>query len=138
MQVATLPWRKKGGQIEIMLITSRDTGRWVLPKGWPEKGESLSDSAGREALEEAGIHGQMSKYALGSYRYDKILDDGSPQPCRVEVFPMKVKQEDKRWQEWKERERMWVTPEDAADMVDEPDLGELLAGFSGKSNKSAA
>src|SRR5689334_18106679 len=73
LQVAALPWRKSADHVEIMLITSRDTGRWVLPKGWPEEAEALSDAAAREAKEEAGISGAIARIEAGRYFYSKIL-----------------------------------------------------------------
>src|SRR5690348_1261746 len=71
VQVAALPWRKGPDGVEIMLITSRETGRWVLPKGWPEGDEALWDAAAREASEEAGIDGAIARSELGCYYYAK-------------------------------------------------------------------
>src|SRR5690554_4171964 len=77
IQVAALPWRYgKDGQIEVLLVTSRGSGRWVLPKGWPEGRETLTEAARREAAEEAGISGTMSDNALGIYFYTKQLRRG--------------------------------------------------------------
>ena len=88
VQVAALPWRKGPEGVEIMLITSRDTGRWVLPKGWPEGDEARWDAAAREALEEAGIDGAIARSAAGLYYYAKRRDTGTKNCCYVFVFLM--------------------------------------------------
>ena len=86
-QYAALPWRRDGGgRIEVMLITSRDTGRWVLPKGWPEGPEEFRDAAAREAKEEAGISGAVSRYELGHYSYLKC-GANRDLPCDVLLTP---------------------------------------------------
>ena len=138
LQAALLPWRKSARGVEIMLVTSRGTGRWILPKGWPEEGETLRDSAMREALEEAGVEGNAADTALGSYFYDKILSSGLRRRCEVRVFAMQVKEQRKNWPERGERDRKWYSPQDAAALVAEPDLAELIADFRGKPKKSAA
>ncbi|MCB1383563.1 MAG: NUDIX hydrolase [Notoacmeibacter sp.] len=138
LQAALLPWRKSSRGIEIMLVTSRGTGRWILPKGWPEHGESLRESAMREALEEAGVEGNAADTALGSYFYDKVLASGLRRRCEVRVFAMQVKDQRKNWPERGERERKWFSPQEAAALVMEPDLAELIADFRGKHRKTAA
>jgi len=87
LQFAVLPWRRTD-RLEIMLVSSRETVRWVLPKGWPMKGLKPHKTAAREALEEAGILGKVAKTSLGDYSYAKRLEDGSVQMCRVEVFAL--------------------------------------------------
>lgn len=138
LQCAVLPWRRARKGVEIMLITSRGTKRWVLPKGWPEKGETLCDAAQREAAEEAGVLGNAAAEPIGSFFYDKELDNGLTRRCEVRVFAMQVKEVAKRWPEKDERNRVWVSPATASTMVAEPDLAELLANFRGKPKKSAA
>jgi 8-oxo-dGTP pyrophosphatase MutT (NUDIX family) len=126
-QIAALPLRrKKNGKLEVLLITSRDTGRWVLPKGWRMKGKSPWRAAEIEALEEAGVTGRIAKPEIGSYRYDKQLDDGQSIPCEVLVYPMLVRRLKRNWKERAERERHWFSPKRAARAVDEPDLEALL------------
>ena len=97
MQYAALPYRLGGSsRAEIMLITSRDTQRWVIPKGWPQKGKAPHRSAAREAFEEAGIIGAISRSSVGSFVYKKRLKDGRFIVCDVEVFPLKVKRQTKK------------------------------------------
>ncbi|PWJ79438.1 putative NUDIX family NTP pyrophosphohydrolase [Pseudaminobacter salicylatoxidans] len=138
VQVAALPWRERAGQIEIMLITSRDTGRWVLPKGWPEGREELFESAAREAAEEAGISGVMSRVSEGSYFYGKVLSSGMARRCEVRVFPMEVRETAADWPESHERRREWFSAARAATLVREPDLGEIIADFGQRRHKNAA
>ncbi|MEP9373281.1 NUDIX hydrolase [Mesorhizobium sp. KR1-2] len=139
VQVAALPWRiGTHGKVEIMLITSRDTGRWVLPKGWPEGGEQLFESAEREAVEEAGISGTMSHLEFGRYFYGKVMRSGMERRCEVLVFPMEVGDIASEWREKGQRQRKWFPAAKAADLVREPDLGELIARFGERRHKSAA
>ena len=122
-QVAALPYRiDPEGNLEILLVTSRDTGRWVLPKGWPMKGRNLRKAAEIEAFEEAGVVGKTGKRALGSYTYDK---DGAI-PCRVCVYPLPVQALEGEWPEKHQRQREWHSPSEASNCVDESDLKALL------------
>src|SRR5690606_4821481 len=76
-QYAALPWRVgRHGGIEILLVTSRQRGRWIVPKGWQATGLSPSRSAAREAFEEAGVIGPIGPDPIGSYRYAKLLEHG--------------------------------------------------------------
>src|SRR5437868_11388014 len=101
-QVAALPFRHQDGRAEVLLVTSRETRRWVIPKGWPMKGRKPHASAAREALEEAGLIGKVGKTPIGTYRYDKRLKGGEATPCAVEVFPLEVKSQRKHWPEQKQ------------------------------------
>jgi 8-oxo-dGTP pyrophosphatase MutT (NUDIX family) len=130
LQVAALPWRRTPDGIEIMLITSRDTGRWVLPKGWPEPGEALCQAAAREAVEEAGLSGEISAREAGRYFYAKARSNGEDWPCEVLVYPLEVTTESNRWKERAKRTRRWMSGPDAAAAVNEPDLGQLIASFA--------
>ncbi|CAM5364160.1 8-oxo-dGTP pyrophosphatase MutT (NUDIX family) [Aquamicrobium terrae] len=138
LQVAALPWRRHAGAVEVMLITSRDTGRWVVPKGWPEAREPLCEAAAREAREEAGLTGAISPFEAGRYFYAKALSSGQEVPCEVLVFPLRVDSVADRWKEQNQRERRWVFPADAACMVKEPDLGRIITGFGADPEKFAA
>lgn len=130
-QVAALPWREKEERLEIMLITSRDTGRWVLPKGWPEGEEEFHQAALREAAEEAGLRGTISTTDAGRYFYGKCLKSGLERRCEVYVFPLKVERVENKWPEKGQRIRRWFRPDEASAKVREPDLAELLAEFRG-------
>ena len=129
LQVAALPWRKAQDAVEIMLITSRDTGRWVLPKGWPEAREPLCLAAAREAAEEAGLKGRVSHLEVGRYFYAKALASGEEVPCEVPVFPLQVDSVAEQWKEKHSRLRKWVAVAEAAAMVNEPDLSQIIAHF---------
>ncbi len=139
LQVAALPWRiGDEGRLEVMLITSRDTGRWILPKGWPEAREPLCQAAAREASEEAGLQGSVCHFEAGRYFYAKALASGQEVPCEVLVFPLKVEEIADRWKEKHERRRLWVTPDEAANMVQEQDLRQIIAYFSSNAERFAA
>src|ERR1700729_4428684 len=91
IQYAALPYRAKGqSQLEIMLVTSRGTRRWIIPKGWPKRGMPPYDTAAKEGCEEAGVIGKVTKRPIGSYPYDKILGEGNKTSCRVQVFALRV------------------------------------------------
>ncbi|WP_367718781.1 NUDIX hydrolase [Nitratireductor sp. GISD-1A_MAKvit] len=140
VQAAALPWRiaGSGNAIQIMLITSRGTGRWVLPKGWPEGAETLAKAAMREAREEAGISGIPSDDEIGRFYYHKTDGTGVEWPCEVAVVPLEVTEELRKWPERKQRTRQWFSPQEAAAAVNEPDLGELLIEFAHNPRKIAA
>jgi 8-oxo-dGTP pyrophosphatase MutT (NUDIX family) len=131
VQYAALPWRRDAaGGVEILLITSRETRRWVIPKGWPIKGLKPPATAAREAFEEAGVEGAAAKKKLGVYHYDKRLRSGRLQHVRVAVFALKVAIERDDWPERGQREKRWITIMQAADLVDEPDLKAIIAAFA--------
>ena len=128
-----MPYRPTGraldAPIEVMLVTSRGTGRWVLPKGNKGKRIMPHAAAAREAEEEAGVRGAVCPTPLGSYQYRKRLDTGAALLVTVDVFPFAVTDELDAWLEQGERERRWFSLADAAGAVDEPDLRELLRSF---------
>jgi 8-oxo-dGTP pyrophosphatase MutT (NUDIX family) len=131
LQFGALPFRRGEG-LEILLVTSRETRRWVIPKGWPMKGKKPPAAAAREALEEAGVTGRIGKSALGAYPYLKRLKNGAPAPCQVRVFPLQVLREHETWPEMTQRERRWFSPEAAAAAVDEPELAEMILEFAAR------
>lgn len=112
-----------------MLITSRETKRWVIPKGNPVKGLQLHESAAEEAFEEAGLTGIGCPAALGTFRYDKRLSNGSFRPTDVHVFPLAVTRQAESWPELGERECRWFSLTEAADAVNEPELKIMIAEF---------
>ncbi|HZH28620.1 MAG TPA: NUDIX hydrolase [Azospirillaceae bacterium] len=125
-QCAALPVRGSGEAIEVLLVTSRDTGRWVLPKGWVEKGWAPPDMAAREAFEEAGVEGRIRSAPIGSYTYDKRLPKNRIRVCKVHVFVLEVERELDAWPEMDQRQRRWMTPGQAAYLVAEGGLVDLL------------
>ncbi|TCP41464.1 NUDIX hydrolase [Rhodovulum marinum] len=126
-QVAALCYRKTGGAPEILLITSRETHRWILPKGWPKAGYDASGMAAEEAWEEAGVKPRhVSPTPIGQYRYDKRLKGGVPVATDVNVFAIEVEALEDHFPEMAERERRWMSPAEAAEAVDEPELKALL------------
>ena len=127
-QYAALPFRS-GDRIEVMLVSSRETRRWVLPKGWPMKGRKPHATAAREALEEAGLVGDISKEPIGTYHYLKRRKNGSTTPCRVTVFPMRVVRQRKSWPEKDQRVTKWFPLAEAAGLVHEEELQEVIRNF---------
>lgn len=129
LQVAALPWRRGQFGIEILLVTSRETRRWVTPKGGRMTGFTDAQSAAQEALEEAGIEGEISEAPLGTFRYLKILKRRAPRWCVVAVHALEVRVEHATWHEQAERERRWMSAEQAAACVGEADLAEIIRAF---------
>jgi 8-oxo-dGTP pyrophosphatase MutT (NUDIX family) len=129
-QYAALPWRRKAvGGVEVLLITSRETRRWVLPKGWPMKDRTPAQAAAQEAYEEAGVVGEADDRAIGDYGYGKRLRDGVVQDVRVTVFSLEVFVEQMTWPEREQRQKLWTTQAEAAELVDEPELKALIRAF---------
>ncbi|MBV9570712.1 MAG: NUDIX hydrolase [Alphaproteobacteria bacterium] len=129
VQYAALPWRKRLGKLEILLITTRTTKRWIVPKGWPIPGLSSSDCAAHEAAEEAGVMGHVASSSLGSFRYEKQRRSGGNITCRVEVFAMEVARQRRSWPEKAERETRWCSVDEALGRVSEPGLRRVIAKF---------
>jgi len=129
IQYAALPYRVSGETIEILLITSRRTRRWIIPKGWPMDGYQPQRCAALEALEEAGVSGEMGSNAVGRYQYLKQFKAGISVPCKVDIYALKVTRERKTWAERNRRERRWCTVAEAAAAVDEPQLRLAILKF---------
>jgi len=125
LQSAVIPFRRREGQLEVLLITSSSSKRWVIPKGYKEPELSPRESAAREALEEAGIEGPVSGEAVGSYAYEK-----GGALCRVRVFTMAVEVIHDRWQE-SYRRRRWLDVREAVRRVDEKGLKRLIRALPG-------
>ncbi len=128
LQYAALPYRRRGEAIEVLLITSLGTKRWIIPKGWPMKNKKPHKAAAQEAVEEAGVKGTIASMPIGQYRYwkrrtrDFVL-------CEVSVYPLQVSKQLKSWPERGQRDLRWFTPEEAALHIDEPELAELVRGL---------
>ncbi len=114
------------GRIEVGLITSRETGRWVIPKGWPKRRLTAPQLAAKEARDEAGLVGEISATPIGAYTYRKRLHMLASVTCTVDVFVLFVTHQRRRWREAKERTLAWFSPEEAAKAVNEPDLARIL------------
>lgn len=125
-QCAALALREEDGEVRVLLVTSRETRRWVLPKGWTEPHRDAADQAAVEAFEEAGIRGDIGDTPIGSYAYLKRCKDGRTQPCKVDVFAMQVAEELEDWPERAQRERRWFSLPDAARAVEEGGLVDLM------------
>jgi len=129
-QIAALCWRKRKGAVEVLLVTSRETRRWVIPKGWPMEGLADFNAARREAFEEAGVEGRMRREPIGQYFYEK-RGKKEVLPVTVTVYALEVVKKLKSWPEAKERERSWFSPHDAMLRVAEPGLKDILSTFTG-------
>ena len=129
-QFGALPWRLADHKLEILLVTSRDTGRWIIPKGWPMDGATPAEAAATEAFEEAGVEGKLSHQVIGFYGYLKQMDDADDFPIVVAVFPIRVKRLLSDWPEKSDRKRRWFSAKKAAIMVAEPELRQIIRHFN--------
>jgi 8-oxo-dGTP pyrophosphatase MutT (NUDIX family) len=135
-QIAALPMRwDEDGAFKVLMVTSRDTGRWVMPKGWTMDGKKPWTAAEIEALEEAGAVGYVGQAVLGKYTYKKKLDNGTSLKCEVDVYPMVVESLKRNWKERHQRKRKWFSAKAAAKRVSEPKLAELLRSLANKPSK---
>ena len=128
-QYACLPFRVEDGHPLVMMITSRETRRWILPKGRPESGRTAWQVAAQEAYEEAGLIGSVSTKAIGAYPSIKRMRTGEAVPCTVRVFLFAVEEELDDWPERSQRERRWMPPGEAALRASEPQLAQMLLEF---------
>jgi len=130
IQFAALCYRIESSGKKILLITSRDTGRWIIPKGWPIAGTSSAGTALQEAWEEAGVReGDAETDALGTYTYEKGFSSGWSMPIETIVYPVAVTRLSNAFPEASERDRKWVSPTEAANLIHEPELKQLLTDF---------
>lgn len=115
-----------------MLITSRETRRWIIPKGWAERGVHPHEQAAREAYEEAGLVGRIGSKPIASYRYEKRLAKGRTRTCDVDVFLLSVERQVDSWPEMEQRQTEWFTPAEAAMLVEDGGLVTLLLSLAGE------
>ena len=130
LQVGALCWQADESGIKVLLITSRDTGRWVIPKGWPMHNRTEPGAAEREAFEEAGVKGRIEEKCFGVFFYPKRLDNGRSVPCVVRVYPLEVETLLKRFPETGQRKLKWFPADKAARKVGERDLAQLIRAFA--------
>jgi uncharacterized protein Yka (UPF0111/DUF47 family)/8-oxo-dGTP pyrophosphatase MutT (NUDIX family) len=125
-----LPYRvEDSGALSVLLVTTRETRRWVIPKGNPIRGLSAHEAAAHEAYEEAGVLGITCPAPLGHFHYDKRKRDGSIRLANVAVYPVAVMEQLEDWPERDERETRWFDLEAAQDIVTEPELKRLIGAF---------
>ena len=128
-QFGALCYRVRNDKLQILLVTSRGTGRWIIPKGWPMDETTPSEAALQEAWEEAGVQGKAIPVCLGIYSYQKNMGNQADVPCVVATFPVKVKKLARDYPEAADRNRKWFSPKKAASLVDSPELAQILKGF---------
>jgi 8-oxo-dGTP pyrophosphatase MutT (NUDIX family) len=128
-QFGTLCYRVQNDKVQILLVTSRGTGRWIMPKGWPMHGATPIEAAAREAWEEAGVEGKIMGNAIGIYSYNKLEDKKDDLPCIVAIFPLKVQRLADDYPEVSMRRRKWFSVEKAAAKLDEPELRQIVRNF---------
>ena len=129
-QVAALPWRLHDGRFQILLVTTRETKRWVIPKGWPMAGKTAWEAAAIEAFEEAGVAGPVEELPCGNFEYRKRRAKSTDLLIRVSVYALEVTDEARRWPEMRERKRQWFTPAEAGNRVGEQGLKQIIAEFA--------
>jgi 8-oxo-dGTP pyrophosphatase MutT (NUDIX family) len=130
-QVAALCWRTGAkGMPEVLLVTSLNSKRWIMPKGWAESDLTPAENAAREAFEEAGVTGKITARPVGRYHYLKDRKDGGGMPCSVDVFALAVTKQLDDWPEKNMRALAWLPLDQAAARVSEPGLRQLLRDFS--------
>lgn len=129
-QVAAVPCRlNENHELEVLLVTSRETRRFIVPKGWPMKGKSGRKAASIEAEQEAGVVGKMRKEPVGAYFYWKRLQRRFVR-VNVTVYLLAVTEELAAWQERRARRRAWLSPTEAALLIDEPELAALVRALA--------
>ena len=129
LQVGALCWRRSRKGLRILLITSRDSGRWVIPKGWPMRNRTEAGAAAREAYEEAGLRGEIAERSIGLYTYRKRFGGKGSILLAVKVFPLEVQEMLTKYPETGQRRARWFSPEKAAKRLAEPELKAIVRAF---------
>ncbi|MGV3553359.1 NUDIX hydrolase [Rhizobium sp.] len=122
-QCGALCWRVTGSGVEVLLVTTKTSGRWILPKGNVKRHETMHECARREAFEEAGVTGRIGKKALGRIEY---LKRSLGRRLSVSIFQMLVTAQEDDYPERKFRRRAWFGFAEAAERIEEADLRALL------------
>ena len=140
VQYGVLPYRfTQMAALEILIVTTRQSRRWIVPKGWPIKRLTPSKSAAREAFEEAGVRGKIGARPIGHFRYRKPPNGaGAEVDCEVKVFPLLVKRQSATWPEFGQRVAQWVDPEKAISLIKEPELKSIVAIFAKRAAAAAS
>lgn len=128
-QFAALCFREVKGKPQVLLITSRGSGRWIVPRGWPMDSKTPSEAALTEAWEEAGVKGKAFEISLGLYSYTRDIGGEINLPCVAVVYPVQVKSLEKKYPEAGQRKRRWLSLKKAATRVDEPELANIIRSF---------
>lgn len=134
-QFGALCYRFRDNKLKILLVTSRRSKRWGIPKGWPIDGATPAEAAATEAWEEAGIKGRVHPECIGFYHYTKTDKGDGPLPCIVAVFAIRATRIQDDFPEVIERKRKWVSRKKAAKLVSDPELARILAHFEPKERR---
>lgn len=127
IQTGALPWRVgRKKRLEVLLVTGRQSKRWMIPKGWPMIGKSLAEAAAQEAFEEAGVKGTIDPLPLGSFVHTKQSLPTGDLDVSIVVHPMCVERELPKWPEVGQRKRRWFSLKAAASRVDSEELRALI------------
>lgn len=133
VQTGALPWRSGSrGRVEVLLVTGRRSGRWLIPKGWPMPGKSLAAAAAQEAFEEAGVEGRLDPRPLGAFTHYKQHMIMGGFNVQILVHSLRVERELARWPEHGQRKRKWFDLEQAAGAVDSEPLAGIIAAMGTK------
>ena len=127
-QVGALPYAVVDGRLSMLLITSRLSGRWIFPKGAIEPDMTASESAALEALEEAGVVGQIENVPIGSYRTGSDSDGSAL--VDVDIYPMLVETQLDEWKERGQRLRHWAVVSEAQRLLADPALGRIAVALA--------
>ena len=140
VQYGALPYRfSPYAALEVLILTTRRTRSWIIPKGWPIRGLRPEKSAAREAWEEAGVRGRIGAKPIGAFAYDKALDErGATVTCEVKVFPLLVERQSETWPEAGQRIVQWVDPAKALSLIREAGLRTLVSAFVKRAAATAA
>jgi len=128
-QAAAIPFRKKNAKIEILLITSRTRGKWIIPKGLIDPGDSAPFTALKETIEEAGVQGEVFPEVIGTYEYPKWSG-----LCHVSVFAMQVNKVLDVWEEMDFRKRHWFDINIALKKVKPARVRQIIHSFAKPKN----
>jgi 8-oxo-dGTP pyrophosphatase MutT (NUDIX family) len=135
-QTGALPWRVRGGKLQLLLVTGRLSKRWTIPKGWPMYGKTLAEAAAQEACEEAGVEGEPAAEPIGRFNHTKTHAVIGRLEVTILVHPLKVRRVLANWPEKTDRGRRWLSPAKAAKLVENPQLRQILLDFAAAKNSA--